>query len=171
MQRDFQGSLETTYLERWRSWFTVFSDGLEMTTEVAEHPVEDTINACIGVGKTTTTCRNRAYWHMWMKETSQQGTPLGCGTQGYRQPVHSVGRKPYWSGGKPWEAAAGGCTTYWEMDCLWERGRCTFLRITFCFSATSLTQPLKNRVCLPRPTRRSYSFPSYHQHSPEWDNG
>ena len=79
-------------------------------------------DARIGVGKTTIICRNRACWHTWMKETSQHRTPLGCRTQGYRQAVHLVGGKPRRSGGKPWEeAAAGGFTTYWEMDCMWER--------------------------------------------------
>lgn len=155
MQRDLQGPLETTYLETWRSQFNVFNDGLEATTEAAEHPLEDTVNRPHQSWQDNNNTRNRAYWHTWMKETSQQGTPLGCGTRGYRQAVHLVGGKPHRSGGKPWEAAAGGCTTYWERDCLWERGWCTFLPIAFCFGATSLTRPLQNRVFLPRPTRRS----------------
>lgn len=47
MQRDLQGPLETTDLEIQRLQFNVFTDGLEATTEVAEHPVEDTINLCL----------------------------------------------------------------------------------------------------------------------------
>lgn len=108
-------------------------------------------HAWMRAGKTTITCRNRAHWHTWMKETSQHRTPLGCGTQGHRQAVHLVGGK----GGKPWEAAAGGCTTYWEMDCLWERGWCTFLHIALCFGATSCCiSPARHNPC-----RTEYFFP------------
>ena len=137
MQRDLQGPLETTYLETWRSRFSVLNDGLEVTTEGAEHSLEDGTNACIGVGKTTITCKNRAYWHAWMKESSQHRTPLGCGTQRYRQAVPLVGAKPRRSGGKSWEAAPGGCATCWEMDCMREKGWHIFLPIAFCFGATS----------------------------------
>lgn len=39
-----------------------------------------------------------------------------------------------------------------------------------CFGATSLTQALQNGLFLPRPTRRSYSFLSDHQHRQKWGN-
>lgn len=55
--------------------------------------------------------------------------------------------KPCWTGSKPWEAAARGCTTYCRMHCRWERGWCSSPHI-------ALVPP-----AWPKPCRMGHFFP------------
>lgn len=131
----FQMYIEDYVFEKWRSQSRVFSDEMETTTEVTENSV--TVNifpmanpiSMLGSQLVRQHAKATRTGPMWTKEISQHGTPLrvwdprtpaGCALGGK---LHSSSG----GGGRPWEAAAGGCTT---------TGRPTFLH-TVCFPCQS----------------------------------